>query len=77
MEGHEGAEYCTGLFFVKAEIVVEEKEKLLLHDVDLFDFEHVEGVLRPVSVLWAGVVEIFGSTDERGEEDPVSRAQLA
>lgn len=55
------------------EIVVEEVQELLLHEVDFGEGE--EGrVSLPVLVLWRRVVEVLGSTDESGEEDSMTSA---
>ena len=61
------------LILVDSQIVVEEVEQLLLHEVDLGLREHL-GVSAPVLVLWRRVIEVFGGDDEGGEEDSVTGA---
>lgn len=61
------------LVLVDAEVVVEEVEELLLHEVDLCLGE--EGaVAGPVLVLWRRVVEVLCCDDEGCEEDAVACA---
>lgn len=55
------------------EVVVEEVEELLLHQVDFGEREE-RRIPRPVLVLWRSIVEVLGSTDEGGEEDSVASA---
>ena len=69
----EGREVDHKLILLDTEIVVEQVEKLLLHEVDLGLGE--EGtVLGPVLVLGGRIVEVLGSNDERGKEDTVTSA---
>lgn len=59
--------------FFHSELVVEEVEKLFLHQVNLGEREE-SGVFLPVHVFRRRVVEVFGGTDEHGEEDSVTCA---
>lgn len=65
---------------VDAEVPVEEKQKLLLHEVDLSNGETevvvaaYSAVASPVLVLWGRVVEVLGCKDERSKEDAVGGA---
>jgi hypothetical protein len=70
---HERSKQPTRFLFVKAEIIIEQTEKLLFHDIYLLRVE-VDRVGRPVFVFWRGVVEIFSRYDERGEEEAVAGA---
>lgn len=62
------------LIFVDSQVVVEQVEQLLLHQVDFGLREHLR-VAAPVLVLGGRVVEVLGSDDEGGEEDSVSSAR--
>lgn len=55
------------------EVVVEEVEELLLHEIDFREGE-VHGVTLPVLVAGRSVVEILGCTDKGGEEDTMTSA---
>ena len=62
-----------GFGFVESQVVVEEEEELLLHEIDLRGVEQL-GKARPVLVLRRGVVEILGRNDEGREEHAMARA---
>jgi hypothetical protein len=64
---------CDELRLFDTQVVVEEVQQLLLHQVDLGEREE-STVLLPVHVLWRRVVKVLGGTDEYGEEDSVSGA---
>jgi hypothetical protein len=69
----EGSEVLEEVRLLHTEVVVEEEEKLTLHEVDLGGGE--EGaVASPVLVLRRRVVEVLGGGDEDGEEDAVAGA---
>lgn len=63
-----------GLGFIEAEVVTEEEEELLLHEINLGDVEQF-GVGSPVLVLWRRVVEVLGGDDEGGEKNAMTRAR--
>ncbi len=69
----EWLEVLDDLLLVDGEVVVEEEEELLLHQVDFLLREHLR-VSAPVLVLWRRVVEVFCRDDEGREEDAVTRA---
>lgn len=68
-----GTEVLDEFELLDSELVVEEVEKLLLHEVDLGEGEE-PGVFLPVHVFGRRVVEVFRGADEHGEEDSVTGA---
>lgn len=72
----EGCKVHDCLVFIEAKIVVEQEEQLFFHEVYLREIEK-RGISRPVLVFGRGVVEIFCSNDESGQEDTVSRTRHA
>ena len=73
------------LLHTEVQVVVEESEQLLLHEVDFRSRESElgevliwsgldTGIVGPVPILWRRVVDIFGSDDEAREKDAVCRA---
>lgn len=61
-----------GLEFVETEVVTEEEEELLLHEIDLGDIEQFS-VGGPMLILGRRVIEVFGGDDEGGKKDAVTR----
>jgi hypothetical protein len=79
----EGLEVVVEVVWVDAKIPIEEKEELLLHEVDLGDGKAKvleapnSTVPSPVLVLGRGVIEVLGGQNEGREEDPVDGAPHA
>jgi hypothetical protein len=48
---HERLEKTAGLGLIKAQVVIEQKQQLLLHQVDLGEIKHVRKFF-PVHILW-------------------------
>jgi hypothetical protein len=69
----ERAKVSDQVGFLDPEVVVEEVEKLLLHQVDFGEREE-SSVFLPVHVLGGGIVEVLGGADEDSKEDSVSGA---
>jgi hypothetical protein len=69
----EGGEVGDELGLVDLEVVVEDVQELLLHEVDLGEGEEA-GVALPVHVLGARVVQVLGGADQDGQENAVARA---
>ena len=61
--GHEGREVHDSFLLVEPEVVVQKKEELLLHEIDLRGVEHATSVLCPMLVLRRGVVEVLAGDD--------------
>lgn len=74
--GDKGRKVHDCLVLVKTEIVVEQEEKLLFHEVYLGEIEQ-GGISRPVLVFGGRVVEVFCSNNQGCQEDTVSRARHA
>ena len=70
---HKGRERAASFCFCEAEIVIQDREKLALHDVYLVGLPEESGFL-PMVVLWCAVVEVLGSDNEGGEEDTMACA---
>ena len=66
----------AGFNLVEMEIVFEQEQELLLHQVDLDDIEE-NGVVAPVLVLWRRVIEVLGSNDKSGEKHAMTSARHA
>lgn len=69
----EGSKVNHELVLLDSEVVVEQIEKLLLHEIDL-GLREESGVVSPVLVLGRRVVEVLGGDDEGSEEDTVTSA---
>ena len=68
-----GAEVFDEFGLLNAQLVVEQVEQLLLHEVDLGEGEE-PSVLLPVHVLGRRIIEVLCCADEDGEEDSVTCA---
>ena len=64
------------LVLPNAQIIVEQVQQLLLHQVDLGQRKE-STVLLPVHVFGGRVVQVFGGADEDGEKDAMSGASHA
>lgn len=71
----EGSKRGVEVLARDAKIPVEEEEELFLHEIDLLESEKTHSVGLPVLVLRRRVVEVLGTEDESGEEDPVAGAR--
>lgn len=63
----EGGKVIAELLFINAEIVVEQVEELLFHQID-FCLGKNCSIACPVLIFWTRVVEIFRCDDESGQE---------
>jgi hypothetical protein len=69
---HERRKMFTGLSLIETQVIIQQIQQLFLHQVDLRHIEE-DSIVGPVAVLWRRVVEIFGSHNQRGEEDAMPR----
>jgi hypothetical protein len=81
--GQEGLQVSQEVLLCDTSLPIQEEEQLTLHQVHLGQREAKSleslhsGVPSPMLVLGARVVQVLGSEDERGEEDPVDSASHA
>ena len=73
---HERSKVGDGFSLVETEVIVQEEQKLLLHEVDLGGVEQL-GEACQMLVLRRRVVEVLGGHDQRREEHAVARARHA
>lgn len=62
---HEWLEMAVSFLLVKSEVIVEQEQQLLLHEIDLRYVKDLP-VSSPVLVLRGGVVEVLRGHNERG-----------